>query len=125
MGDSSKALTACCHCGAVRLSIASTPEKLVECNCSICHRYGAIWAYYPEESVTISASPDGIARYVWGDGNLAFCHCVSCGCVTHYEMTEKAQARRIALNARMLPSEDIAGVAARKFDGRTTWKYLD
>ena len=30
----------------VSLEIDSPPEEVTECNCSMCRRYGVLWAYY-------------------------------------------------------------------------------
>jgi hypothetical protein len=46
-------LTATCHSGAVRLEIPRKPRQLTSCNCSICRRYGTLWAYYKFHDVTI------------------------------------------------------------------------
>ena len=42
---------ASCHCGSVRLEVDSPPSEVTECNCSICRRYGVLWAYYPPHQV--------------------------------------------------------------------------
>ena len=39
-------ITTTCHCGAVQIGIARAPEMLTNCNCSICRRYGTLWAYF-------------------------------------------------------------------------------
>src|SRR5450759_179867 len=49
----STTIDASCHCGAVHLAIDAPPETLTECNCSICRRYGALWAYYSPKQVRI------------------------------------------------------------------------
>jgi hypothetical protein len=49
-----------CHCGAVKLEIAVAPETVTECNCSICRRYGVLWAYYAPSQVRIGAGPTDI-----------------------------------------------------------------
>ena len=118
-------LIASCHCGAVRLEIARKPRKLTECNCSICRRYGALWAYYTRKSVRICCPPDAITAYVWGDRSIEFYHCKKCGCVTHYESVKKNRDSRIAVNARNMQAGDIASIQIRMFDGASTWKYLD
>ena len=118
-------LHASCHCGAVRIDIARRPRALTQCTCSICRRYGAQWAYYTRRSVTIHANPSAITAYVWGTRKLEFYHCNRCGCLTHYESVEELDRSRIAVNARMLPPEDIVGIKVRTFDGATTWKYID
>ena len=45
------ALTGTCHCGAVRIRVRQAPRTVTSCNCSICRRYGALWAYYQASSV--------------------------------------------------------------------------
>ena len=118
-------LTASCHCGAVQLEITREPKSLTECNCSICRRIRALWAYYTQNSVRITAALEALAAYTWGDKTIEFFHCKSCGCTTHYESMEKTGNSRMAVNARMMQSEDIASVRIRKFDGAVTWKYID
>ena len=45
--------------------------------------------------------------------------------MTHYESVKKTRDSRIAVNARNMQPEDIASIRVRKFDGASTWKYLD
>ena len=118
-------LHASCHCGAVRISVLHKPESLTQCTCSICHRYGAQWAYCTRETARVSCDPGSVTDYSWGDRWLQFFHCSHCGCLTHYESVEKLDASRIAVNARMMDPSDIADVPLRTFDGAKTWKYLD
>lgn len=68
-------LTGHCHCGAVRVEIPRRPRTLTNCNCSICRRYGALWAYYKAAEVRIEASPGATEGYVWGDKKLRFVRC--------------------------------------------------
>ena len=44
-------IEAACHCGAVKLSVPARPDTVTECNCSICRRLGARWAYYSPSEV--------------------------------------------------------------------------
>jgi hypothetical protein len=118
-------LSASCHCGAVRLEIAQKPRQLTDCNCSICRRYGALWAYYSRKSVRVACAPGAASAYAWGHKSIEFYHCITCGCLTHYERANKDSDGRMAVNARMMDPEDIATVRIRKLDGARTWKYLD
>lgn len=110
-------LSASCHCGAVRMEIAEPPETVTECNCSICYRYGARWAYYTPQQVSVICKPDAFSSYLWGDQSIRFCHCNTCGCVTHYESLEGDSDPRIAVNTRTMPEEATASLPVRKFDG--------
>ena len=118
-------LFASCHCGAVQIEVARKPRSLTECTCSICRRYGAQWAYCSRKTAIVNCAPDAISAYIWGDKSLEFYHCNTCGCLTHYESTEKSDDSRIAVNARMMSSADIADVKVRTFDGAVTWKYFN
>lgn len=73
-------IEASCHCGAVRLEIAEPPVTVTDCNCSLCRRLGALWAYYTTDQVRVIGPTVG---YVQGDRTLKTHHCTTCGCTTH------------------------------------------
>ena len=50
-------LTATCHCADLRVHIPRRPRTLTNCNCSICRRYGTLWAYYKADEVRIEGLP--------------------------------------------------------------------
>ena len=114
---------ASCHCGAVRFEISSKPKSVTECTCSICRRLGVQWAYYHPEKVKLICCPDATAIYTWKQRLIEFHHCRTCGCTTHYEGLGDRPRR--AVNARLMDITDIKGVPIRRFDGASSWKYLD
>ena len=118
-------LVAACHCGDVIIELTRKPRTLTRCTCSICRRYGAQWAYCTRRSANVRCEDYAVSPYSWGDRTIEFYHCNRCGCLTHYESIDKGARSRIAVNARMLPPEDIAGIRVRTFDGAKTWKYLE
>ena len=70
--------TATCHCGAVKVEVPREPETITDCNCSICRRYGVLWAYYKDSEVTLTAAPsvaEATDDYAWGDKSLKFIRC--------------------------------------------------
>jgi hypothetical protein len=111
-----------CHCGAVTLAIESPPETVTDCNCSICRRYGVLWAYYPPQQVRVSAGPTDI--YMWDDRSIEFHRCRNCGCVTHWAAVDKSRAR-MGVNARLMAPDVLARARVRCLDGATTGQYLD
>jgi hypothetical protein len=38
-------LTGTCHCQALRWRFEGLIESATACNCTVCRRYGALWAY--------------------------------------------------------------------------------
>jgi hypothetical protein len=114
-----------CHCGAVSFRLNTAPEWLTECNCSICRRIGGLWAHAEIEQIVIEGGRDATLAYSWGDRNLAFHTCRTCGCTTHWENLHPEKSSRMAVNGRMAAPADIAGIRIRRFDGADTWTYLD
>ena len=113
-----------CHCGAVGFSIDQAPELLVDCNCSICRRLGALWGHVAISAVTIDAPDEGTIAYVQGDRMLAMHSCRKCGCTTHWESLAEG-GEHMAVNFRMCEPAVIAQFEVRKFDGADTWTFLD
>lgn len=122
-----------CHCGAVRLLVAAPPQTLTDCNCSICVKLGALWAYYTADEVEVRAAEDALQDYQRADAArahpelkpvLAFVHCKTCGCVTHWRSLD-ATSQRMGINARMMPETVRAAAQVRRLDGANSWRYLD
>jgi hypothetical protein len=108
-------IQASCHCGAVVLDIAEAPTQITDCNCSICRRYGVLWAYYPLRKVELRAGK-GTDVYMWGPRTTAFHRCRDCGCVTHWSSTDPLRDR-MGVNARLMPPEIVAQAQRRHLDG--------
>jgi len=116
---------ATCHCGAVQIAVRRMTRTLTSCNCSICRRYGALWAYYAPSSVTIKAPKGGLAEYSWNRRIRNFYRCKICGCVTHYAYRKKRPWAVVAVNAVNFDPSVLAGARIRHLDGAVSWKFLD
>jgi len=118
-------LTATCHCGAIRLEVPRKPRTLTDCNCSICRRYGTLWAYYKTDEVRIVHARGAVDAYSWGDKTLRFVRCRHCGCVTHWEPLHPGGPGRMGVNARNFEPVAVSSARIRHLDGASTWKFLD
>jgi len=118
-------VTATCHCGAVRIQVPRRPRSLTNCNCSICRRYGALWAYYKASEVQVTGVSGATSDYSWGEKSLKFVRCSVCGCVSHWEPTHPTQSSKMGVNARNFEPASLGAVRIRLLDGASTWKYLD
>ena len=110
-------IEALCHCGAVRIELARRPRTVTECNCSICRRYGTLWAYYQAKDVRVCAARGSISAYVWGDRTIRFVRCTTCGCVTHWQAVKRSTTSRLGVNARNLDPGTLHGMRVRYRDG--------
>jgi hypothetical protein len=117
-------IEASCHCGAVKLEIATAPAAVTDCNCSVCRRYGVLWAYYPPEQVRIVAADGATDVYMWDDRSIEFHRCHACGCVSHWAPVDSS-VRRMGVNARLMSPEVLGRARVRRLDGADTRKYLD
>jgi hypothetical protein len=117
-------ITASCHCGLISLEIAAAPSEVTACNCSICRRYGVLWAYYPPRQVSVSSAGAATDTYMWDDRSIVFHRCPNCGCVSHWAPVDTARDR-MGVNARLLPPEILARARVRHLDGAVTEQYLD
>jgi hypothetical protein len=117
-------LEGACHCGAVQVEVPHKPRRITSCNCSICRRYGSLMAYFDPARVKISAPRGGLDRYRWGDRQIAFVRCANCGCFVGWEPMRPPK-NRMGVNMRNFDPAAIAGVRVRRFDGATTWRFLD
>jgi hypothetical protein len=125
MDHRNAAFTATCHCGAIRIYVRRLSRTLTSCNCSICRRYGALWAYYAASSVKIEAPKGGLSKYSWNRKIRAYYRCNKCGCVTHYAYRKKRRNTTVAVNAVNFEPSALIGVRIRHLDGAASWKFLD
>ena len=107
------------------VELPSAPEKATDCNCSICRRSGALWAYYEFGTVRITGHPENTHEYIQGDRTLATVRCATCGCVTHWEPLPREPGKRHGVNLRNFDPKLLESVQIRRFDGADTWQFLD
>ncbi len=110
-------IRAACHCGAVRFEIAEPPDWVLDCNCTLCRKYGGLWTYFrgADQAKLLSTPERGSTEtYLWGDREIAFHRCKTCGCVTHMEAV--ADSVIFGVNARMMAGLDPATIVVRRID---------
>jgi hypothetical protein len=118
-------LAGSCHCGAVRVEVPRRPRSLTDCNCSICRRYGVLWAYYRASAVRIICEAGATDAYSWGRKALSFRRCATCGCIINWVRVRPRKENYMGVNARNFDPGVLASARIRRLDGAATWKYLD
>ena len=113
-----------CHCGAVHWRFEGAIDSATACNCSICRRFGVLWAYDFENAAILVSGPT--TTYSWGDQSIGFHFCPKCGCVAYWRamQIDAEGRRRIAVNLRLAEPEAVAAVAIDRFDGLVSFKDL-
>lgn len=118
-----KKLEGSCHCGKVKWRFNGMPESATACNCTVCRRYGVLWAYdYENEGIIVS----GLTQIYTRGKAIEFHFCPTCGCIAYWRArsTDKDGRRRIAVNLRLTEPEPIAKLPIDHFDGLNTFDDL-
>ncbi len=109
-----------CHCGAVRWRFHGEIPDATICNCTICRRYGALWAYdYDGHGIHVDDPEARLTSYAWGSRSLAFNFCGVCGNVVNWRGSKPgADGRtRIAVNLRLAEPGAVAHIPLQRFEG--------
>jgi hypothetical protein len=117
-------LSGSCHCGAVRVTIPRPPAEVTNCNCSLCRRVGALWAYFGSSEVQVRGDPEHTESYIQGDRMLRTIRCRNCGNVTHWEPLpfDRTKSERMGVNMRMFDPAEAGPFRIRLLDGADTWR---
>jgi hypothetical protein len=116
-------ISGACHCGAVSWQFEGQPDGATACNCTVCRRYGTLWAYdYEGEGIKIFGRTQ---PYIRGD-SIEFHFCSVCGSIAFWrgQRPDQEGRRRIAVNLRLAEPETVANIPIDHFDGLNTFKDL-
>jgi hypothetical protein len=114
-----------CHCGQVRWTYDRVPESATACSCTVCRRYGALWAYdFDNEGIHIEGESRVYSR--GEDPWIGFHFCPVCGCVICWRALKANDEgrRRSAVNLRLADPAQVGSVVVRHFDGLNGVKDL-
>jgi hypothetical protein len=101
----------------MRVTVPRTPRTVTDCNCSICRRYGVLWAYYKASTVRVEAKPKATRGYSWGRKALRFVRCATCGCVMCWERVSPKPEKKMGVNARNFDPAALRSVRVIPLDG--------
>jgi hypothetical protein len=115
-------LTLSCLCGQVRIELPKRPDFINECNCSLCSKSGARWAYFHPTDVSVVGTTTDYRREDKEDPAAEIHFCAKCGSTTHSTLTASAIAKfgnsQIGVNVHLADENDLAGIELRYPDGR-------
>ena len=120
-------LTGSCHCGAAHWTLEGDPGPVTACNCTLCRRYGALWAYdYENGRIRIAGPTTRYTRPGKQDPSLEIHFCPACGCVLSWRglRIEPDGRRRMAVNVRLAAPDTVADLPIDHFDGLSTFEDL-
>ncbi|MDT8447559.1 MAG: GFA family protein [bacterium] len=92
-------LTGSCHCHRVRYRARPNALKLIECNCSICTKRGALHLRLAPEQVDFEGT-EHLSLYQFGTLTAGHFFCSNCGIPVY--SNPRVAPSQISLNARTL-----------------------
>ncbi|WEK47943.1 MAG: aldehyde-activating protein [Candidatus Andeanibacterium colombiense] len=114
-------ITLSCLCGQIRLETATRPDYINECNCTLCRKSGARWAYFAPSEVTVTGATRGWSRTDKAEPGAEVQSCPTCGATTHFVLTPAMVAKHgntmMGVNMQLAEESDLAGIELRFPDG--------
>ncbi len=116
-----------CHCGAVEWQLDGDAGSITACNCTICRRYGALWAYdWDGERIRLSGPTSTYTSKELPNPFLEFHFCPACAYVVAWRALRPDEdgRKRMGVNVRLAPPEEVADLLIDHFDGLDTFDDL-
>src|SRR5262245_9450302 len=107
-----------CHCGQVRYDVTADLGTVVECNCSICLKRGALWTFVTPEKFALRAGAEELLDYQFNKRVIHHLFCKECGVGSFSRGRKPDGGEMIAINVRCLDGVDVAGLKCTAFDGK-------
>jgi hypothetical protein len=104
-----------CHCGAIAFSFEVAPATVIECNCSICRRRGALLTALDPEAFRLETPREAISTYTFHNHVIQHRFCAVCGCAPFAEGVIGGKAMMM-INLRCTDA-DLDALEVMKFDG--------
>lgn len=120
-------LTGRCHCGKTGWTLIGDPGSITACNCSLCSRYGTLWAYdYENERIEVQGETAAYRRVDVTAPVLEVLFCPACACVLSWRglQLDPDGRRRMAVNIRLAPAKEVQALPIDHFDGLSTFEDL-
>ena len=104
-----------CHCGRVTFEVRANLEYVVDCNCSLCRRRGALWHGASDANLRILTGEADLVLYQFNTNTAKHYFCSHCG--VHSFTRPRLDPSRWAVNVRCIDGVDLLSIEVRPFDG--------
>ena len=105
-----------CHCGRVTFELRARLDAIIECNCSLCSRKGALWCATDDAHLQIVTGEDDLVLYQFGTMIAKHYSCRHCGISTFSR--PRIAPNAWVVNVRCLEGINISSLTTHAFDGK-------
>ena len=114
-----KTYTGGCHCGRVRFQATGDFAQAFDCNCSICTKRGALWAFVKAPQFKLVQGKDILSDYQFGKKRIHHLFCPSCGIGSFSQGLAPNGEETFAVNLRCINGLDLDALPRQPFDGKS------
>lgn len=107
-----------CHCGQVKFEVEGELTQVMDCNCSICSRKGALMWFVPRDKFKLLTPEEDLGTYTFNKHVIKHRFCPNCGIHPFGEGSDPAGMQMAAVNVRCLEGVDFTALPVKHFDGR-------
>lgn len=108
-----------CHCGRVAFEVEGELTQVMDCNCSICARKGALMWFVPRDKLRLRTPEADLGTYTFNKHLIKHRFCPTCGIHTFGEGADPAGKPMAAINVRCLEDVEFSTLPVQHFDGRS------
>ncbi len=108
-----------CHCGNVRYQVETDLAQVIQCNCSICSRTGALLTFVKPEQFKLESGEGHLTDYQFNRKNVHHLFCSTCGIRSFARGTGPGDQPMYAINIRCLEDVDLAKLNVTQVDGKS------
>ena len=116
--EETKKYSGSCQGGNVRFEATAALGKVMECNCSICGRIGAMRAFVPATQFKLLSGEDSLTDYQFGKHHLHHQFCKKCGIHSFASGKAKDGTDTRAVNVRCLEGVEPWSIQTTHFEGK-------
>lgn len=104
-----------CHCRAVTFELDTKLDSVVDCNCSLCRRKGALWHGATDATLRVLTGEADLELYQFGTKTAKHYFCRHCG--VSPLSRPRLDPSRWVVNVRCIDGVDLASLKIKTFDG--------
>lgn len=108
-----------CHCGKYRYEVDTDLEKVIECNCSHCHKKGLVLAFVPSEQFRLTEGDEAeVIDYQFNTKMIHHQSCPVCAVQSFSWGTDKEGTKMRAINVRCLDDVELSELSITPVNGK-------